>query len=103
MPKVFALLMTAMLASPAMAQMTDWCGTPLPFQADPSTALLWRLRCTIQTLDRERAEAEDHVTTAEVDKAISEAHLKAVSEELEKVKTELKKKESEPPEKKKDK
>jgi hypothetical protein len=80
---VGAFVILAATALPVAAQMTDWCGTPLPFQADPGTALVWRLRCTIQILDRERAEAEDHVTTAETDKALAEAHLKAVQADLE--------------------
>lgn len=71
------------MAPPALGQTVDWCNSPLPFQADPNTALVWRLRCTIQILDRERAEAMDHVTTAEIDKAVAEAHLKGVQAQLE--------------------
>jgi len=66
----------------AVAQTTDWCATPLALQADPGSALVWRLRCTIQILDRERTEAADHATTAEIDKAVSEARLRSVQEEL---------------------
>jgi phage terminase Nu1 subunit (DNA packaging protein) len=105
MLRVGVLLVAIIMGSlPAAAQLTDWCAAPLTFQMDPGTALLWRLRCTIQILDRERAEAANHVTTAEVEKAVSEAHLKAVADELTKAREELAKvKESAPPEKKKDK
>jgi hypothetical protein len=96
-----ALLLSVLAAAPAAAQAVDWCGSPLALQADPQTALLWRLRCTIQLLDRARAEEADHVTTAETDKALSEAHLKSVEEELTKTRQELEKtKKSAPPEKK---
>jgi hypothetical protein len=92
MKRALAALLMLMMASPAFAQTSDWCGSPLPLQADPGTALVWRLRCTIQILDRERIEANDHVTTAEIDKAVAEAQLKAVQGELDA----LKKKETPP-------
>jgi len=66
---------------PTWAQAVDWCGSPLSVQADPGTALVWRLRCTIQILDRERMEAADHATTAEIDKAVAEAHLREALEQ----------------------
>lgn len=63
---------------PALAQEppTDWCGAPLSVQADPGTAMLWRLRCTIQILDQERMEAVNHATFVVIDKAVAEAKLK---------------------------
>lgn len=77
-----ALAMTA--AYPAFAQQpVDWCNQPLPVKADPGTALVWRLRCTIQILDRERMEAVDHATTMEIEKAVAEAHLKEATEKKE--------------------
>ena len=82
----FAAFLISQWASPAMAQAIDWCASELPLQADPGTALVWRLRCTIQILDRERIEAADHVTTAEIDKAVAEARLKAIQQELETIK-----------------
>ena len=75
-------LVGAMLPAIALAQQpVDWCSQPLPVQADPGTALVWRLRCTIQILDRERMEEVDHATTMEIDKAMSEAHLKEALDE----------------------
>jgi phage terminase Nu1 subunit (DNA packaging protein) len=71
------------LAMPALAQQPiDWCSQPLSVQADQGTALVWRLRCTIQVLDRERAEAMDHVTTVEIDKAVAEAHLREALDQV---------------------
>jgi hypothetical protein len=75
MRKILLILVASLLASPALAQTVDWCASPLSVQADPNTALVWRLRCTIQILDRERMEAVDHATSAEVDKAVGDAHL----------------------------
>lgn len=66
------------VALPAFAQEppVDWCGSPLSVQADPGTALVWRLRCTVQILNRERTEAADHATYVEIYKAMAEAQLK---------------------------
>ena len=82
------VLAGALLAAPASAQQApvDWCNSPLPSQADPGTALVWRLRCTVQILDRERFEAMDHATTVEIDKAVAEAHLREALGQIDELK-----------------
>jgi hypothetical protein len=57
--------------------MPDYCGTELGPKEDPGTVANWRMRCTIQKLVAERAEAEDKATQIEVNLAVSDAYLRA--------------------------
>lgn len=79
----------ALWATAAHAQTTpsvDWCAMPLSYQATPEQAMIFRLRCTVQKLDQERAAAADATTGAQVDTAINAAHLLEVNRQLATVK-----------------
>lgn len=74
-----AFLAAIAASAPAWSQsMPDYCSAPLD---QPQAAADWRMRCTIQKLVTERAEAEDKATQFEVNLAEAEARAKAAQKQ----------------------
>jgi hypothetical protein len=80
-----AVVVVLLLVAPPGAAQTpppDFCGAPLPYQADPGEVSKFRQSCTIQKLLADRSEEAMQKTLAEVSAAVEAAHAKAQTDAL---------------------
>lgn len=84
--KTYILIGAAVLWTTAANAQTipsvDWCAMPLSYQSTPEQTMIFRLRCTVQKLDQERAAAADATVAAQIDGAVYAAHLSDVNRQL---------------------
>ena len=74
-----------LVVSPCLAwaqDNTDWCAVGVTVQSNPQEVMLFKLRCSLQMLDKARADTANAATQAQVETAAANAKLGAALKDL---------------------